>query len=142
MNKLILTLSLVASLWSAPIQYGSVIVSKVVSVYDGDTFKADIEHYPDLIGKNINIRVNGVDTPEIRGKCQLEKDLAYRARDLTKTFLERADIVVLYNMKRGKYFRIVADVNADGYELSKLLIDSGLAVPYDGGTKIKDWCKE
>ena len=44
-------------------------------------------------------------------------------------------------MKRGKYFRIVADVYADGVSLTDKLIKSGYAVPYDGGTKAKDWCK-
>ena len=29
-----------------------------------------------MLGKNIPIRVNGVDTPEIRGKCDYEKNLA------------------------------------------------------------------
>ena len=29
-----------------------------------------------LFGHNIPIRVEGIDTPEIRGKCQKEKDLA------------------------------------------------------------------
>jgi len=43
-------------------------------------------------------------------------------------------------MKRGKYFRILADVEADNINLADLLLKKGLAVPYNGGTKI-DWCK-
>ena len=53
----------------APPQYGTVTVSKVISVYDGDTFRVNIDSLPPIVGKNIAIRVNGVDTPEIRGKC-------------------------------------------------------------------------
>ena len=65
-------------------QYGTVTVSKVISVYDGDTFRVDINSLPPIVGKNIPIRVNGVDTPEIRGKCQYEKDLALEARDFVR----------------------------------------------------------
>ena len=39
---------------------------------------------------------------------------------------------------RGKYFRIVGRLIADDVDISDLLIDKSLAVPYDGGTKVKD----
>ncbi len=42
---------------------------------------------------------------------------------------------------RGKYFRIVGSLIADGVDVSELLIERQLAVLYDGGTKAKDWCK-
>jgi len=42
---------------------------------------------------------------------------------------------------RGKYFRIVGRLIADGVDISDLLIERHLAVPYDGGTKMKDWCE-
>ena len=43
-------------------------------------------------------------------------------------------------MKRGKYFRIVADVYDDhNRSLADELIRNNLAVPYDGGHKV-DWC--
>ena len=58
--------------------YGSVTVSKVISVYDGDTFRVSIKIYPPIVGENIAIRVNGIDTPEIRGKCPSEKVLAIK----------------------------------------------------------------
>ena len=61
-------------------QYGTVTVSKVISVYDGDTFRVNIDSLPPIVGKNIAIRVNGVDTPEIRGKCLYEKNLALKER--------------------------------------------------------------
>jgi len=43
--------------------------------------------------------------------------------------------------ERGKYFRLVARLEADGVDLSDLLIEKGLAVRYDGGTKVKNWCE-
>lgn len=38
-------------------------------------------------------------------------------------------------MERGKYFRIVADIEVDGENLAELLLDNGLAKPYDGRNK-------
>ncbi len=42
---------------------------------------------------------------------------------------------------RGKYFRIVGRLMADGVDISEVLIQKNLAVLYDGGTKVKDWCE-
>jgi len=121
--------------------YGSAIVSEVTSIYDGDTFRVNIKDYPDLLGYRIGIRVNGIDTPEMRGQCQQEKDLARKAKQITVAALRAGKKIELRNMQRGKYFRIVADVYIDEKSLADNLIRSGLAVKYNGGTKTKDWCK-
>ena len=121
--------------------YGDVVISQVTSIYDGDTFRANIDSYPELLGYRIGIRVNGIDTPEMRGKCEKEKLLARKAKQFAVTALRGAKKVELRNMKRGKYFRIVADVYVDGRNLGDALISHQLAVPYDGGHKAKDWCQ-
>ena len=121
-------------------QYGTVTVSKVISVYDGDTFRVNIDSLPPIVGKNIRIRVNGVDTPEIRGKCQYEKDLALKARDFVRAKLANAKEIKLTNLQRGKYFRVVANVLVDGVSLEKELLDNNLAYEYSGGKKLS-WCK-
>jgi len=62
--------------------------------------------------------------------------------------LDPNDLVTLEELKiddnpkevRGKYFRIVGRLIADGVDISELLIQKNLAVLYDGGTKGKDWC--
>ena len=41
-----------------------------------------------------------------------------------------------------KYFRVLTELVADGEELRDLSLKHGLAVPYNGGTKTKDWCAE
>lgn len=120
--------------------FGSVRVDEVTSVYDGDTFRATVRAWPEMIGERIGIRISGIDTPEMRGKCAAEKAMAREAKQHTVALLRRAKTVELRNMKRGKYFRIVADVYADGVSVAHSLIGSGLAVPYDGGKKLKDWC--
>jgi endonuclease YncB( thermonuclease family) len=121
--------------------YGSALVSEVTSIYDGDTFRADLKGYPEIIGDRIGIRINGIDTPEMRGECQKEKRLARQAKQFVVTQLRSAKRVELRNMKRGKYFRIVADVYVDGKNLGDMLISNTMAVSYDGGTKAKDWCR-
>jgi len=121
-------------------QYGSVTVSKVISVYDGDTFRVNIDSLPPIVGKNIPVRLEGVDTPEINGKCQYEKDLALEARDFVRSKLSNAVEILLNDLQRGKYFRIVAKVYIDGVSLEEELLQNGLAYQYNGGKK-SNWCK-
>jgi micrococcal nuclease len=128
----------VFSVQAAP-EYGTVTVSKVISVYDGDTFRVDIDSLPPIVGKNIPIRLNGVDTPEIQGKCQYEKDLALKARDFVRNKLANAKEIKLTKLQRGKYFRVVADVMVDGVSLEKELLENKLAYKYTGGKK-SSWC--
>ena len=141
MKKLLLVFILflgVYSVQAAP-EYGTVIVSKVISVYDGDTFRVDIDSLPPIVGKNIPIRLNGVDTPEIQGKCQYEKDLALKARDFVRNKLANAKEIKLTNLQRGKYFRVVANVLLDGVSLEQELLENKLAYKYTGGKK-SSWC--
>ncbi len=137
---LLLLIILVVLPVQAKPQYGTVIVSKVISVYDGDTFRVDIDSLPPIVGKNIRIRVNGVDTPEIRGKCPYEKNLALKARDFVRNKLSNAKEIKLTNLQRGKYFRVVANVLIDGVSLERELLDNELAYEYSGGKKLS-WCK-
>jgi endonuclease YncB( thermonuclease family) len=144
LKSLLLLLTLTTLLFGVSLKdrdYGTAIVSEVTSVYDGDTFRVNLAGYPPIVGERIGIRVNGIDTPEIRGECEAEKTLARQAKEMTVTALRGAKTIELRHMKRGKYFRIVADVYVDGNSLGDALVDAGLAVPYDGGTKTKEWCR-
>ena len=137
--SLFIALCLVIFSVQAATEYGTAIVSKVISVYDGDTFRVDIDSLPPIVGKNIPIRLNGVDTPEIQGKCQYEQDLALKARDFVRKRLANAKEIKLTKLQRGKYFRVVADVMVDGVSLEKVLLDNELAYKYTGGKK-SSWC--
>ena len=90
MKYFVLLFLAISSFTQAKPQYGTVTVSKVISVYDGDTFRVNIDSLPPIVGKNIRIRVNGIDTPEIRGKCLYEKNLALKARDFVRARLANA----------------------------------------------------
>ena len=112
-----------------------------VRYYDGDTITFNLPKLHPIIGKKIAVRVNGIDTPEIKGKCDKEKYDAEQAKGMVEDFLKDAERIDLKNMERGKYFRIVADVYADGENLAEALVDSGMAVRYNGGKKNVRWCE-
>ena len=138
---LILLLVIPGAINATP-NYGSIVISGITSVYDGDTFRANIPDYPPIVGENIGIRIKGIDTPEIRGKCAKEISLAKDAQSFAEKTLRSAEVVELRNLQRGKYFRIVADVYADGINVGDELVKESLAVVYDGGRKTKDWCEQ
>jgi len=110
--------------------------------YDGETCTFTIPSVHPLFGEKISVRIAGIDTPEIRGKCQEETALAMQARNLVRRMLGQARRIDLLDAERGKYFRIVARVLADGRDIGQTLIDRGMAVAYDGGKKTKDWCAD
>lgn len=113
-----------------------------VKNYDGDTITFNIPGIHPLFGKKISIRINGIDTPEIRTKNKCEKEKALQAKKIVKVIMENANRIDLKNVKRGKYFRIVADVIIDGQSIKNILIEKKIAIGYDGRKKNKiNWCK-
>jgi endonuclease YncB( thermonuclease family) len=114
------------------------IVAAVVRVYDGDTLTVNAYPWPGMTIRTA-VRVNGIDTPEIRGLCDAEKELAKQARDYVRATV--GEHVQLTNITLGKYAgRIIADVLlADGRSLAALLITEGLGREYDGGQRER-WC--
>ena len=115
-------------------------------VYDGDTFFVNLPNQVDVLGRNIGIRIRGIDTPERRSNCRTsdqrshEKALATKATVLLRSQLISANTIVLTNLGRDKYFRVLATVHADGINVTHALMKEGLAVLYDGGAK-RTWCK-
>lgn len=110
--------------------------------YDADTITFNVPGVHPLLGDKINVRVSGVDTPEVRTKVTCEKQKARDAKRLVQNLLKHAKRIDLVHVSRDKYFRINADVIVDGKSLSHYLLKNGLAYSYDGGTKKKvDWCK-
>ena len=67
--------------------YGNVEASKINSVYDGDTFRCNIDGFPAIVGKNIKIRIKGMNTPEMKDKRKHIKALAVKAKEFAKSKL-------------------------------------------------------
>lgn len=107
----------------------------VIKVYDGDTItlasKMPYENSPLF---RFNVRLQGIDTPEIKSKNENEKNLAKKARDALSQLIMNK-VVTLQNVKNEKYGRILADVYLGELHLNKWMIDQSFAVAYDGKTK-------
>lgn len=123
-----------AVLYARP-SYGNLRVEMVDRVHDGDTFIAEISGVHPIIGKEISIRIKGIDAPEMTDQRQDVRELAVRARDYVAHRLEQAKVIELFDIQRDKYFRILADVYVDGVHLGEELLLKGFAKPYHGKTK-------
>ena len=65
MKKILLSILLLSNLLLAQTNYGNISIDEVTSIYDGDTFRVNINSYPKIIGHKMAVRLAGVDTPEI-----------------------------------------------------------------------------
>ncbi len=111
----------------------------VVRVIDGDTVLVRAKIW---LGQQVEtlVRLSGVDTPELRGACAAERELAARARDFVAARLVDGQ-VKLSEIEYGKYSgRVVARLQTPaGEDLGRELIAAGLGRPYDGGGRAA-WC--
>ena len=112
-------------------------VGKVIKVYDGDTFTLISKlPYSDSPIYRFSIRLNGIDSPEIKGKSDNEKLLARLARDALSNLI-MGKIVTLRNVSLEKYGRVLADVYIGDLCVNEWMIQNNYAVKYDGGTKVR-----
>ena len=86
------------------------------------------------------VQISGVDTPELRGKCDHERRQAEAARAFVSDQLS-GGTVRLRDIHYGKYAgRVVARiVLPDGRDLADSLIEAGLGRAYSGGRR-RPWC--
>jgi endonuclease YncB( thermonuclease family) len=118
---------------------------RVIKVYDADTITiASKLPYDESPMYRLSVRLNGIDTPEMKGKSITddEKEAAKLARDFVSNLVLNK-YVTLQNIESEKYGRILADVYIGNIHLNELLLKERYAVKYDGGTKIKpsSWLK-
>jgi len=118
------------AVFTFPIKYG-----KVIKVYDGDTITIAAK-LPNTDGPiyRFSVRLDGIDTPEIRGKSEIERELAKHARDALHELIY-GKIIELRNVANEKYGRILADVYIGDTNVNQWLIAENFAVLYDGGKK-------
>ncbi|MEQ9519259.1 MAG: nuclease [Parvibaculum sp.] len=110
----------------------------VVRVVDGDTIEVRARIW---IGQDVRVlvRLDGIDTPELRGKCDEEKVRARAARDHLAPIT--GGEVALTGIYEGKFAgRVVANVTHEAMgDLSLSLLEANLARPYSGGKRLP-WC--
>jgi endonuclease YncB( thermonuclease family) len=118
---------------------------RVIKCYDADTITIAAKlPYDESPMYRLSVRLNAIDTPEIKGKgvTEEEKDAAKIARDYVSNLLLNK-VIRLDNIQSEKYGRILADVYIGDIHVNELLIKERYAVKYDGGTKKKpsSWTK-
>jgi len=118
-------------------------IKSVGRVVDGDTIDADIDLGFD-ISLTKRIRLAGIDTPESRTRDLKEKELGLDAKNWLKHKLHDAyDIIIRTELPDSteKYGRIIGHlyINGEDESLNNRMITEGYALPYDGGTKDKNW---
>jgi len=101
--------------------------AKIFNVVDGDTVDALID-----LGFKVQtmqrLRLSRIDTPE-RGQPGYGA-----ARDFVKELIEGKEVTIRTH-KVSKWGYFLADVVIDGRDVADMLLTSGLAKAYDGGTK-------
>ncbi len=112
---------------------------KITKIKDGDTVEITLPGLPKQLGNTIPLRIQRIDTPELKGKCDEEKNKAREAKDFLTAKIKESQTVEVLLIKRDKYFRVVGDILLDGQLASDLLIKHNLAMRYDGGAKAQ-WC--
>ena len=113
--------------------YPDVKVSRLLRVIDGDTFSCDIDEHSAIAGKNISIRLRGINTPELRSRNSEERKSAILEKQRLSDLLTNALVIELRNIDRDKYFRIDADVYIDGIDILTKLNPDFLTPKAKGG---------
>ena len=108
-----------------PQSYGAAAVSRLVRIDANGTLFCDIDDFPPVIGKNIPVTLEGVEIP---ADGAVDKDvIAFLEKTLTPKAPAAAPAIVLKNIRRGQTFCLIADIEIDGKDLARMLIDNGLA---------------
>ena len=106
-----------------------------IRTYDGDTIIVDFPTLPDVFGKDLPIRLAGIDTPEMHDPNPVVRAWAVQARNYLHKRITAAKSVTLSVSGRDKFFRLDAKVFVDGADVQAELLAKKYAKPYNGGTK-------
>jgi endonuclease YncB( thermonuclease family) len=116
----------------------------IVNVYDGDTFRAVVYH--NGLMKKLTFRPVGYDTPEMKPLKSMENREIHieKAKEARQKFIDLCggihSYVFLRCGKYDKYGRVLVHVTNRRYSrktINDLMLGSGLANPYNGGTKLE-----
>ncbi len=108
--------------------------AKIISVYDGDTCRVDIDLGLKVWLKNEKLRLLRINAPEMRGP---EKEKGKASRDfLRNLILDKEVILQTKKDKKGKYGRYLAeiwmeDAAKNWINVNDLMVADGFAVYKD-----------
>ena len=133
---------LIVFFWSNFLNAETLYDYKIIRVIDGDTVEIEANFLPPPLKPSLKLRIYGIDTPEkkSRAKCDLEAELSKKATAFTQKVINESISRKIKIRKWDKYGgRVLGDIILDGKSLEALLLNEGLAKPYDGGKKLS-WC--
>ena len=133
---------LIIFFWSNFLNAETLYDYKIIRVIDGDTVEIEANFLPAPLKPSLKLRIYGIDTPEkkSRAKCDLEAELSKKATAFTQKVINESIAKKIKIRKWDKYGgRVLGDIILDGKSLELLLLNEGLAKPYDGGKKLS-WC--
>lgn len=111
-------------------------IHSIIKIIDGDSLRLLVD-----LGFKLrieaDIRINGVDTPEVRGE---QKKYGRFVREQVKQWLESRWLggLTLLSYELDKYGRVLGDIRPNlptREPLSSFLLENRLARPYEGGTR-------
>jgi len=128
---------------------------RLIDVYDGDTVKVILPTFNSYY--KFTIRLNGIDTCEIKSKDKILQDNAIKARDRVFELLTNNKINTKNDIKnllesevylvwvecvnKDKYGRILANIYKDNdttKSISEILLEEKLAYKYEGKKKLSN----
>lgn len=114
-------------------------IKEIIKVVDGDTIDVIFDVGFSMFRKE-RIRLDGIDTPESVTSDSYEKKFGLESKQFLQVWLSKQSKLIAKTKKDDKYGRILADIYGDdGICVNKLMVESGFAWGYDGGTKDKDF---
>ncbi|KAF1854873.1 hypothetical protein Lal_00007140 [Lupinus albus] len=107
--------------------------AEVIRVVDGDTILVSAKPWPQQ-SIEVFVRLRGIDTPELKSRCDMGRQAAEAARDALESMIADTPEIKLTHISADKYFgRIVADVALeDGTNPATKLLAAGLGARYSG----------
>jgi micrococcal nuclease len=99
-------------------------------VHDGDSFWLQGDR----------IRIADIDTPELNGPCQAERELAIRSRNRLLVLLNEGtfELRPFPGRDRDRYDRLLRIVVRDGRSVGDMLVSENLARTWSG--RREPWC--
>jgi endonuclease YncB( thermonuclease family) len=125
--------------------HNEIIPAKIIRIIDGDTAVVSIV-YAEEKTTILRVRFVGIDTPEIsRAKSDLEKKVGQGVKKYVEDIIQE-NITPIRILEWGAYGgRVIGEIYTDisgKHNVSEILLKKGLALPYDGKKKKRDWTIE
>lgn len=112
--------------------------AEVLRVVDGDSIRCDVDMGFGIWQHNKDIRLYGINAPEIRTTDLEEKERGYVSKDWLDEIIEDVDYQVIlktYKDSTGKYGRLLADVlvviDGELVNINQRMLSEGLAEIYE-----------